>query len=53
VRESRSSPGSFVLTFKCSGKVLHSQIQPVSVGSLTILSHHTDSLSLSMVQGLS
>ncbi|XP_023708620.1 growth factor receptor-bound protein 10 isoform X2 [Cryptotermes secundus] len=29
VRESRSSPGSFVLTFKCSGKVLHSQIQPV------------------------
>jgi len=29
VRESRSSPGSFVLTFRCSGKVLHSQIQPV------------------------
>lgn len=29
VRESRSSPGSFVLTFKCSGKVLHTQIQPV------------------------
>ncbi|KDR11446.1 Growth factor receptor-bound protein 10, partial [Zootermopsis nevadensis] len=29
VRDSYSSPGSFVLTFKCSGKVLHSQIQPV------------------------
>ncbi|XP_069700434.1 growth factor receptor-bound protein 14-like isoform X2 [Periplaneta americana] len=29
VRESRSNPGSFVLTFKCSGKVLHTQIQPV------------------------
>ncbi|KAK7864569.1 hypothetical protein R5R35_007337 [Gryllus longicercus] len=29
VRESRSSPGSFVLTFKCGSKVLHTQIQPV------------------------
>ncbi|XP_063223736.1 growth factor receptor-bound protein 14-like isoform X2 [Bacillus rossius redtenbacheri] len=29
VRESRSNPGAFVLTFKCGGKVLHSQIQPV------------------------
>lgn len=29
VRESRSTPGSFVLTFKFCGKVLHSQIQPV------------------------
>nr|CAD7429206.1 unnamed protein product [Timema monikensis] len=29
VRESRSNPGSFVLTFRCSGKVLHSQITPV------------------------
>ncbi|KAK3908103.1 Growth factor receptor-bound protein 10 [Frankliniella fusca] len=32
VRDSRSSPGAFVLTFKCAGKVLHSQIQPVSGG---------------------
>lgn len=53
VRESRSSPGSFVLTFKCSGKVLHSQIQPVSLCSVSLLSQHTDPLSLSMVQGLS
>ncbi|KAE8742549.1 hypothetical protein FOCC_FOCC011901, partial [Frankliniella occidentalis] len=29
VRDSRSSPGAFVLTFKCAGKVLHTQIQPV------------------------
>ncbi|XP_049796069.1 growth factor receptor-bound protein 14-like [Schistocerca nitens] len=29
VRESRSSPGSFVLTYKCGGKVIHTQIQPV------------------------
>lgn len=29
VRESRSNPGSFVLTFRCSSKVIHSQIQPV------------------------
>ncbi|XP_046396922.1 growth factor receptor-bound protein 14-like [Ischnura elegans] len=29
VRESRSTPGSFVLTFKYRGKVFHYQIQPV------------------------
>ncbi|KAG8233019.1 hypothetical protein J437_LFUL013688 [Ladona fulva] len=29
VRDSRSTPGSFVLTFKFCGKVLHTQIQPV------------------------
>ncbi|XP_071452038.1 growth factor receptor-bound protein 14-like [Hetaerina americana] len=29
VRESRSTPGSFVLTFKYRGKVSHYQIQPV------------------------
>lgn len=29
VRESRSNPGAFVLTFRCGGKVIHSQIQPV------------------------
>jgi hypothetical protein len=46
VRDSHSSPGSFVLTFKCSGKVLHSQIQPVSICSVILLSKST-------VQGLS
>ncbi|XP_034241907.1 growth factor receptor-bound protein 14-like, partial [Thrips palmi] len=29
VRDSRSTPSAFVLTFKCAGKVLHTQIQPV------------------------
>nr|XP_018914354.1 PREDICTED: growth factor receptor-bound protein 14-like isoform X2 [Bemisia tabaci] len=33
VRESRSSPGSFVLTFKCGSKVIHSHIQPVRVNN--------------------
>ncbi|XP_068902755.1 growth factor receptor-bound protein 14-like isoform X3 [Tenebrio molitor] len=29
VRESRSNPGAFVLTYKCGGKVLHAQITPI------------------------
>ncbi|KAJ8955536.1 hypothetical protein NQ318_001366 [Aromia moschata] len=29
VRESRSNPGSFVLTYKCGGKVIHAQINPI------------------------
>ncbi|XP_018565901.1 growth factor receptor-bound protein 14 isoform X2 [Anoplophora glabripennis] len=29
VRESRSNPGSFVLTYKCGSKVLHAQISPI------------------------
>ncbi|XP_046743539.1 growth factor receptor-bound protein 14-like isoform X2 [Diprion similis] len=29
VRESRSNPGAFVLTYKSGGKILHTQIQPI------------------------
>lgn len=29
VRESRSNPGAFVLTYKCGTKVLHAQITPI------------------------
>ncbi|XP_018322316.1 growth factor receptor-bound protein 14-like [Agrilus planipennis] len=29
VRDSRSNPGSFVLTYKCGSKVLHAQINPI------------------------
>lgn len=29
VRDSRSNPGAFVLTYKCGGKVLHTQITPI------------------------
>lgn len=28
MRDSRSNPGAFVLTYKCGGKVLHTQITP-------------------------
>jgi len=29
VRESRSNPGCYVLTFRCSGKVIHMTIEPI------------------------
>lgn len=29
MRDSRSNPGAFVLTYKCGGKVLHTQITPI------------------------
>lgn len=31
VRESKSNPGAFVLTYKYNDKVFHAQIQPVSI----------------------
>ena len=31
VRESKSNPGAYVLTYKFNDKVFHAQIQPVSI----------------------
>lgn len=31
VRESKSNPGAYVLTYKYNDKVFHAQIQPVSI----------------------
>lgn len=43
VRESRSNPGIYVLTFKCSGKVIHSQIQPIMDSVRDTLCYSLDS----------
>ncbi|CAG9854009.1 unnamed protein product [Phyllotreta striolata] len=29
VRDSRSNPGSYVITYKCGGKVIHAQVNPI------------------------
>jgi len=34
VRESKSNPGAYVLTYKYSDKIFHAQIQPVSIPRL-------------------